>query len=126
MSLPALAPKCRLQRTRMVAEGDQLNLHKGVKGQRVQNFVEFVCALHIEDADVCILARDAPEMHPFPLQLQFLGALVLPGTELFNLVRVRIMGDADRDAHVKQHVSSRVTSLSMSLKPGFGPSFCAT
>src|SRR5277367_1289408 len=106
MSSPALAPKCRLERTRMVAKGGHLNLHKGVKRQRVQNFVEFVCALHIEDADVCILARDAPEMHPFPLQLEFLRALVLLDTELFNLLRVRIRGDADGDTHVEQHVSS--------------------
>src|SRR5271154_4785081 len=62
----------RLERTRMVAEGGHLNPHKGVKGQRVQNFVEFIRVLHIENADVCVLAGDTPEMHPLPLQLQFL------------------------------------------------------
>src|ERR1700733_3893691 len=116
----------RLERTRMVAEGVHVNLHEGVEWQRTQNFVEFVSALHIEHADVCILACDAPEMQPLTLQLQFLGALVLLGTELFNLVRIRVMRDADVDAHVEQHVSSRVTPLFKSLKPGFGPSFCAT
>src|SRR5271156_1675840 len=116
----------RLERARMVAEGGHLNPHKGVKGQRVQNFVEFVRALHIENADVCVLAGDTPEMHPLPLQLQFLRALVLLGTELFNLVRVRVMGNADGDTHVEQHVFSRVMSLFRSRKPGFGPSFCAT
>src|SRR5580658_4142973 len=126
MSLPALAPKCRLERTRMVAEGGHLNLHEGVKGQRVQNFVEFVRAFHIENADISILAGDAPEMHPLTLQLEFLRALVLLRTELFNLLLVRVMGDADGDAHVEQHVSSQVMSLFRSLKPGFGPSFCAT
>src|ERR1700728_1523698 len=116
----------RLERTRMMAQGGHVDLHKGVKWQRTQNFVEFVCALHIEDADVCILARDAPEMYPFLLQLQFLGALVLLGTELFNLLRIRVMGDADGDTHVEQHVSSQVMSLFRSRKPGFGLSFCAT
>src|ERR1700691_4776518 len=46
----------RLERARMMAESSHLYVHKGVKGQRVQNFVEFVRVLHIENAHVCILA----------------------------------------------------------------------
>jgi hypothetical protein len=67
--------------------------------------VEFGWAFHIENTHVFVLACDAPEMHPLPLQLQFLRALVLLGTELFNLAWVRVMRDPDGDVHVEQHVT---------------------
>jgi hypothetical protein len=53
----------------MMAEGGQLDLHERIKGQRTQNFVQFGGALHIEDANVRVLARDAPEMEPLALKL---------------------------------------------------------
>ena len=69
----------------MMAESGHLDLHERIEGQRTQNFMEFGGALHIEEADVRVLAGDAPEMEPLALQLQFLCPLVLLRAELFDL-----------------------------------------
>jgi hypothetical protein len=52
----------------MMAESGHLGLHERIEGQRTQNFMEFSGALYIEEADVRVLARDAPEMEPLALQ----------------------------------------------------------
>src|SRR5271170_7894549 len=57
----------------------------------------------MEDADVRVLARDPPEMRPFALYLQLCGPLMFQDTQLFDFFRVRVIRDADNDAHVEQH-----------------------
>src|SRR5690606_13728631 len=54
------------------AQGRHLDLHEGVEGQRLQQLVQLVDAVDIEDADVGVLAGDAPDVAPFAAVLQLL------------------------------------------------------
>src|SRR5271170_1737444 len=93
-----------------MAERRHFDIHKGIERQGGQNAVEFGGVLYIEDADVHIPACDAPEMQPLPLQLQLLGAVVLLGLQVLNLLGVTVARNTNVDAYMEQHVeSSRLT-----------------
>jgi hypothetical protein len=90
-----------LKRSWMTAERGHLDFHERVEGKRVQNLVEFGRTVDIENANVRVFAGNPPKMQPLVLKLELLRALVFPGAQLFDLTRVRVVGNTDRDADVK-------------------------
>jgi hypothetical protein len=58
-------------------------------------------AFDVEDANVCKLARDAPEMQPLSLLLEQLGALMLLLAEFFDLILVSVTRDTDVHHYVE-------------------------
>jgi hypothetical protein len=57
----------------MAAQRHHLDLHVGEQRQRRQQRVQLVDAADVEDADVGVLAGDAPQVAPLALFLQALG-----------------------------------------------------
>lgn len=105
----------------MVTKRRYLDLHKGVKRQRIQNVVQFGRAFHLEDADVRVLPCDAPQMQPLALLLELLRTLVLLLAQVFDLFRVRIMRNPDGNLHMEQHVNPHKCALVQVPDTGLRP-----
>ena len=54
----------------MFAKGTDLDVHIRTQWQRFQNVVKLGRAVDFENADVCPLTGDAPQMQPLALPLQ--------------------------------------------------------
>jgi hypothetical protein len=80
--------------------------------------MKFVRALHIEDADVRVLASNAPKVPPLALPLKFLSTLVLPGGKIFHLLGLNSLGNAHRHGYVKQHFAPLACLLACLSRSG--------
>src|SRR5271165_3640557 len=91
------------QRSGVMAQCCYVDFHERIKWKRVQDLVEFPRAFHVEDTDVCELARYPPEMEPLSLFLEYLGALVFLLAKFLDVLRIRIVRDTDIYVYVEQH-----------------------
>jgi hypothetical protein len=98
-----LASMLLRNRSWMLAQRRDLHFHEGIKGERIQDFVEFGGTFDIENADVCELTRHAPEMQPLSLFLQDFGPLMLQFGQPLDLLGIRIVRDAHSYEYVEQH-----------------------
>ncbi|ABA52538.1 hypothetical protein BURPS1710b_A0989 [Burkholderia pseudomallei 1710b] len=92
-----------VNRRRMTAQRAHVDLHVREERQLAQHVVQVRGALDVEDADVRIAARDAPQMSPHAFALQPLCDLLFFRLQGRRLHRVDVDGQVDGHFHMKQH-----------------------
>src|SRR3954451_17464149 len=100
MSAPASAA---LDRRGVSRQGRDGHLHEGEQRQGGQNAVQLVVAFDIEDADVRIVAGDAPQVPPLAGALKVLGFRLFFGFQPLESLRVDIVRRAHIHADAVQH-----------------------
>src|SRR5690606_31629882 len=93
--VPTASTVVLMNRRRVPAQRRDLDVHEGKQRQGADDVVQFLHVRHVEDAEVRILAGEAPQVPPLALTLQLLGALALDALQFGGAVGVEIDGDAD-------------------------------
>src|SRR5690606_7465986 len=79
------------------------NFHERKQRKGADKVMQLLDVLDIENADVRVLPGNAPEVAPLALALELLRSCPLHSLQLIGTDRVKVVGDANIHANMKQH-----------------------